>query len=71
MGFVSAAFQNLHQFLKLLLTLWKLSSEGIGQQLTTTVAKELDEQWLPCLAWARARVTQPVTPVSDSTITDA
>ncbi|PIA91883.1 Sterol uptake control protein 2 [Cercospora beticola] len=45
--------------------------EGIGQQLTTIVAKELDDQWLPCLAWAKARVTQPVTPVSDSTITDA
>lgn len=70
MGVVSAA-SNSPSILKLLLTLWKLSSEGIGQQLTTIVAKELDEQWLPCLAWAKARVTQPVTPVSDSNITDA
>ncbi|KAF2212019.1 hypothetical protein CERZMDRAFT_106269 [Cercospora zeae-maydis SCOH1-5] len=49
--------------------LWAL--EGLGRQLTDTVAKEVDEEWLPCLAWATARVAQVVTPASDSTGTSS
>ncbi|KAM3417674.1 hypothetical protein BST61_g5910 [Cercospora zeina] len=49
--------------------LWAL--EGLGRQLTDTVAKEVDEKWLPYLVWATARVGQAVTPASDSTGTSS
>ncbi|USW51745.1 Putative zn(2)-C6 fungal-type DNA-binding domain, fungal transcription factor [Septoria linicola] len=36
--------------------------EGLGRCLTETVAGEVDEEWLPYLTWARARVAEAPTP---------